>query len=66
MLLGHTPGGGAEALSQAMPDLDVGRFLGRTMYTERAEADAERVGTLVLKALAMRDAARGSASERLR
>lgn len=66
MLLGHSPGGAAPALSLAMPDLDVSRFLGRTMYTDLAEVDAERLGTQILEALAMRDAARGSSSERLR
>lgn len=66
MLLGHSPGGATEALSQAVPDLDVTRFLGRTMYTDQAEVDAERIGTQILEALAMRDAARGSVSERLR
>ena len=66
MLLGHSPGGAAQALSRALPDLDVSRFLGRTMYTDVAEIDAERLGTQILEALAMRDAARGSTSERLR
>ena len=66
MLLGHSPGDAGAALSQAVPELDVARYLGRTMYTEQAEAEAERLGTQIVKALAIVDAGRGSISERFR
>jgi hypothetical protein len=66
MLLGHSPGGTAAALFHAVPGLDVARYLGRTMYTEQAEAEAERLGTQIVKALAIVDAGRGSISERFR
>src|SRR5450756_1114785 len=59
-IIGHSPGDAGAALSQAVPELDVARYLGRTMYTEQAEAEAERLGTQIVKALAIVDAGRGS------
>jgi len=66
MLLGHSPAGVAPALARAMPDLDIARYLGRTVYADQAEADAEYIATVILRTLEMQTAVEGSVSERLR